>query len=181
MRQKKNLNARVQTTFLLRGFGRRQKFQNVITARNGVTVWIIAATRVKSVARCRWWMSESLNAGQRFFLFFCCCEARRSSLCVLACAGAEVVLVLCAGPGPSDTASTTVKPWEASSPRSETSTWSTTSGVRRKMTECAAMRMIGPGRLQFRVFRLAGGKLSSVPLERHGWHRHAEKTCWITW
>lgn len=38
MRQKKNLNARVQTTFLLRGFGRRQKFQNVITARNGVTV-----------------------------------------------------------------------------------------------------------------------------------------------
>lgn len=34
---KKKLNARVQTTFLLRGFGRRQKFQNVITARNGVT------------------------------------------------------------------------------------------------------------------------------------------------
>lgn len=39
MRQKKTKkNGRVQTTFLLRGFGRRQKFQTVITARNGVTV-----------------------------------------------------------------------------------------------------------------------------------------------
>lgn len=34
----KKKNGRVQTTSLLRGFGRRQKFQNVITARNGVTV-----------------------------------------------------------------------------------------------------------------------------------------------
>lgn len=58
-------------------------------------------------------------------------------------------LFLRAGPGPSDTANTTEKPWEASSPRSETSTWFIISGVRCKMTKCAARRMITPGRLQF--------------------------------
>lgn len=38
-------------------------------------------------------------------------------------------LFFCTGPGPSGTGSTTEKLWEASSPRSETSTWSTISGV----------------------------------------------------
>lgn len=120
--------------------------------REMVSPWIITATRGRALPDDDVGVFE---VGPNIF-FLCCCEARRSPLCVLACVGAEVALVLCAGPGPSDTASTTGKPWEASSRRSETSTWSTTSGVRCEIAKCAAMRMIAPGRLQFRVCRLAG-------------------------
>lgn len=81
-------------------------------------------------------------------------EAGQTSLCVLASV-AGLKLFLCAGPGPSDTGSTTEKPWEASSPRLETSTWCIISGVRCEMTKHAGMRMITPGRLRFRVFRRA--------------------------
>lgn len=60
-----------------------------------VSPWIIAATRGKSVAWCRWWMSESLKAGQIFVfapllrgptkLFVCLGLRRRWSCSCLVC------------------------------------------------------------------------------------------------
>lgn len=92
----------------------------VIAARNGVTV-NNHSYEVKSVARCRRWC-RSLWRQAKHFLFL---------VCLGLCRGLK--LFLCAGPEPSDTGSTTEKPWEASSPRSETSTWFIISGVWCKM------------------------------------------------
>lgn len=113
----------------------------MITARNSVTV-NNHNDEVKTAARCRRWC-ESLWSGRNVF---CSVVTPDGALCV-PWPPSALKLFLCAGPGPSDTGSTTEKPWEASSPRSETSTWSIISGVRYKMTKCAAVRMIMWGRL----------------------------------